>query len=317
LSLSFDLPPTAIAKPLPAFHKTTEVDGRKRNRASNLRGKNGKGVEKSKDDTPREFARLLNFQKTGKRLPKTLDDGNIQKGKKGKSEAEPPSKAESNVNAKPTTTSETATYNPPDMKIRPGERLAEFSARVDQTLPIAGLLRKGRNSNSNIPGVKTEERRTKHNRRLERMQKEWREEEARRRERLEEEMEDEAGEKEEQHRLLWDDVRAGGRKKKKRKPSRKGGDGGTNDGEDLWAAELEKRRLESRQKNLQDVVRAPPQLKGVKGRLKDHSWAAVDVGNVPGSVGSLRKREEMGEVRRSVIDEYRKLMGRNDQAVKL
>jgi len=41
----------------------------------------------------------------------------------------------------------------------------------------------------------------------------------------------------------------------------------------------------------------------------------VDVGNVPGSVGSLRKREELGEARRRVIEGYRKRMGRGAESV--
>jgi hypothetical protein len=32
------------------------------------------------------------------------------------------------------------------------------------------------------------------------------------------------------------------------------------------------------------------------------------VGNVPNSVGSLRKREEIGEERKTIIDTYREMM---------
>jgi hypothetical protein len=129
--------------------------------------------------------------------------------------------------------------------------------------------------------VKAEERKTKHNRRLERMQKEWREEEARRKEKLEEEMEEREDEREEQD-LLWDGMKAGkGRKK------RKGGWGvAEGEDEDPWA-ELEKKRQESKQKNLQDVVQAPPELKKVQSRFKGFGNAKVEVGNTPANVGSL------------------------------
>jgi hypothetical protein len=143
------------------------------------------------------------------------------------------------------------------------------------------------------------------------MQTQWREEEARRKEKLAEDMEDKEDEREEQQ-LLWDGVRAGGRKKK----SSKAGVDDVGADEDPWA-ELEKRRLESRQKNLQDVVQAPPQLKGVKTRFKDHGGVGLDVGEVPGSVGSLRKREEVASLRRNVIDEYRKTTRRKNQAIKV
>lgn len=209
----------------------------------------------------------------------------------------------------PVVTPETTTVDPADMKILPGERLADFSARVDQALPIAGLHTKGQ---TKIAGLKAEERKTKHNRRLERMQKEWWEEEVRRKEKLEEELELREEEKEGQE-LLWDGITAEGRKKKRR---RKGEKSAADEDEDPWA-ELGERRRESKQKNLQDVVQAPPQFKRVNGHFKGYGPAGVDVRNVPGSVGSLRKREELGAVRRNVIDEYRKMMGRKDQVVEV
>jgi hypothetical protein len=252
----------------------------------------------------------LNFQRTGKRPTHTLDDGTIQKGKKRKREAEDAAKAVGKATDMPANTSETPTAEPPKMKILPGERLADFAARVDQTLPITGLKTKGHSSK--IPGVRTEERKTKHNRRLERIQKEWREEETRRKEKLEEAMEEEEKDAERQERL-WDGFKAGGSKKtKKKKGDKLGSDQG--DDEDPWA-ELEDRKQDTKQKNLQDVVKAPPRLKGVKSNLKHYGTVGVDVRNVPGSVGSLRKREELGATRRSVIDEYRKMIGRKNQVI--
>lgn len=299
---SFDLPPTSIAKPLPAFHKLNRDGEPKRKAGKNRASQSGTRTEKLRDDTPRAFARLLNFQKTGKQPTHTLDDGSVPKAKKRKCRPDTPTNTAPQTKDV-STAPETATINPPDIKILPGERLADFSARVDQALPIAGLRTKGQTSSIKIPGVKTEERKTKHNRRLERMQKEWREEELRRKEKLDEEMEDKEDEKEEQQ-LLWDGIRAGGRKKKRKGDK---GAGMVDEDDDPWA-ELEEKRRESKQKNLQDVVKAPPQLKGVKSQFKDHGIAGVNVGNVPGSVGSLRKREEIGAVRRQVIDEYRKMM---------
>ncbi len=249
----------------------------------------------------------MNYQKTGKRPAHTLDDGVTAKGKKRKRNVEDTAKIASEPKDLPTANSARATTNAPDIKILPGERLGEFSARVDQALPIAGLRSKGQTGSIKIPGVKVEERKTKHNRRLERMQKQWREEEIRRREKLEEEMEQKEDEKEEQQ-LLWEGIKVGRRKKSKRKGERNA----IEEDEDPWA-ELEERRRDSRQKNLQDVVQAPPQLKGIKGKFKDYAVAGVDVRNVPGSVGSLRKREELGSARRKVIDEYRKMMGRKNK----
>ncbi len=251
----------------------------------------------------------MDYQKTGKRPAHTLDDGVSAKGKKRKRDVEETAKTASEPKDLPTATSARATTNAPDIKILPGERLGEFSARVDQALPIAGLKSKGQTSSIKIPGVKVEERKTKHNRRLERMQKQWRDEEIRRREKLEEEMEQKEDEKEEQQ-LLWEGMEAGRRKKSKK---RKGESNAIEEDEDPWAG-LEERRRDSKQKNLQDVVQAPPQLKAITGKLKDYGGAGVDVRNVPGSVGSVRKREELGSARRKVIDEYRKMTGRKHKA---
>ena len=251
----------------------------------------------------------MDFQRTGRRPARALDDGSVQKGKKRKHEAGHLIDRTSKAKDVPIATAEAASLNLPDMKILPGERLAEFSARVDQALPIAGLRSRGQTPSVKIPGAKGEERKTKHNRRLERMQKQWREEESRRKEKLEEQMEHEE-EKREEHQLLWDGVRSGARKKRKRN----GKKGAIDEGEDPWA-ELEERRRDSRQKSLQDVVQAPPELKGVKGGHKDHGLAGVNVSNVPGSIGSLRKREEMGLARKNVIDQYRKMMAGRNQLV--
>lgn len=306
--LSFDLPPTSIAKPLPAFHRIKPDDERRRKAGSARANGNSLETKNAQDDTPRAFARLLNYQKTGKRPAHTLDDGVTAKGKKRKRDLEDTAKTASEPKDLSGATSAKAITMAPGIKILPGERLGEFSARVDQALPISGLRTKGQTGNIKIPGVKVEERKTKHNRRLERMQKQWREEEIRRKEKLEEEIEEKEDEREEQQ-LLWEGIKVGRRKKSKR---RKGEGNAVEENEDPWA-ELEDRRRDSRQKNLQDVVQAPPQLKGIKGKFKDYGVAAVDVGNVPGRVGSLRKREELGSARRKVIDEYRKMTGRKNE----
>lgn len=159
--------------------------------------------------------------------------------------------------------------------------------------------------------MKTEERKTKHNRRLERMQKEWREEETRRKEKPEEVLEDEVEQTEKQE-LLWQGIRSEGTRKK-----RKGGKSATDKGDDDPWAELEVKRRDTKQKHLQDVVQAPPQLKGVKSRVKDKRLVRIDVTNVPGSAGSLRKREDLGGLRRNVIEEYRKIMGVRNQVIEV
>jgi hypothetical protein len=260
------------------------------------------------DDTPKSFARLMQFHTLGKRLPNGLDNGNTQPKKNNKKRKLDTVDSPGTVTAIP----EPSQQPQPIPKILPGERLSDFAARVDQALPIAGLHTTDKQRASKVPGLK--ERTTKHNKRLERMQNEWRETERRRKEKLEEEMDELEDEREEQD-FLWNGVGSKATKKNRKQKKSRGGGPGADDDEDPWKV-LEKSRAEAKQRNLQDVVQAPPQLKKIKSKLKEvGGGVGVDVGNVPGSVGSLRKREEMGEARRKVIEGYRKRVGRGVEIV--
>ena len=282
----------------------------------------------------------MQFHTLGKRLPKGLDDGtttatNQPPGKKSKKR-----KLDTTDDSPiTTTTGKEAPAAPPVQPqpppptaiptILPGERLSDFAARVDQALPITGLLRHGTDKPqqpgaAKVPGGLKERPTTKHNKRLERMQKEWRAAEKRRVEKREEERDEWEDEQEEQG-VLWDGIVGQKRRKKAGSQKRKKGiierDENADDDEDPWKA-LERRKAAStKQRNLQDVVQAPPDLKmlvinkGSSNRFKDlGGGVGVDVQNVPGRAGSLRKREELGEARRNVIDGYRKrttmMMGR-------
>jgi hypothetical protein len=59
---------------------------------------------------------------------------------------------------------------------------------------------------------------------------------------------------------------------------------------------------------LNDVVQAPPTFTKVpKDKFKVRG-ARVEVEDVPKASGSLRRREELGSVRRSVVEGYRAMM---------
>lgn len=229
----------------------------------------------------------MRFQTAGKR-PSGLDNGDpaprAKKRKHGQ-EAVPPSSSIKPAQTMPT--------------ILPGERLADFSARVDQALPVAGLARKGKN----IAGIK--EKQTKMEKRLQKMQNEWRKEEARIREREEEERELAEEEEDEQDELYGDalrEVEAGGKKGKKKR-GRMIGEDGVDD--DPWAV----LRAKAKPIALHDVVQAPPQLKSVpKEKFKVRDGAKVQVADIPNAAGSLRRREELGETRKSIIERYRQMM---------
>lgn len=263
------------------------------------------------DDTPKAFARLMVFQQTGKRLPSGLDDGSKTKKQQKKERALNKQKsttkdgisrkaagdttldeaAPATTTSTSTTTTATAKTQAP-LKILPGERLADFSVRVDQSLPLASVP-KQQSRVQQIPGLeKLKPHLTKHNKRLARMQSEWRATEAKLRARREDEDDDLADQKEEDA-LMWlgagIDLSAGGKKKKK-------GKGGKDLEDDLdpWKQLERKRRDEGdmvRQRNLQDVVQAPPVLKGVRNIFKATDERTEGVGV---HTGRQRQRQRPG-----------------------
>ncbi|KAI9658551.1 MAG: hypothetical protein M1829_006777 [Trizodia sp. TS-e1964] len=274
--LSTDLPPTTFARPLPVDKVPQQTKPRR-----NARPK----PSQKDDDTPRAFTRLLQFKATGKH-PKGLDDGVRQgKGKKR------PLAGDLN----PVTPIE----DPPEKQeipsIRPGERLHEFGFRVDQALPLSGLVNKKLVKGKDPLGI--EKSRTKTERKMQKMQKEWRLEDARikeKREEMDEQLED--FEDPESHKTL-------GPKSKKRKLKE----------DDPWSV-LKAARNEGPAR-LNDVVQAPPQLSKPTQKLQRSGKAAAVVANVPKASGSLRKRETLHGVREDILLAYRKLM--SDQRSKM
>ena len=296
---SFDLPPTTRAAPLPVKTSQSSIFSPKK---ANIMRKRSKDVT---DDTPKQFARLMRWNTEGVRLPKGLDDGIDRR----------PSKKRKRANDDETTAKvvDTKAEAP---KIMPGERLSDFAARVDQALPLSNLasLNTRKDGKPLDPALaKTlKARPTKHNKRLLRMQKEWREEEARRKAKREEELE-ENEEKIEQQGNLWEGIGQGvsSSKKKKRKGASAAIAGLEGDDDDPWAELTRKKREATKQRNLQDVVQAPPELDHRKaiGKGRIFRDVVVDVENVPATVGSLRKREEIANKRREVIEQYRQKRG--------
>ncbi|KAK0123746.1 hypothetical protein ONS95_008753 [Cadophora gregata] len=337
-----DLPPTTVALPLSVSKSassngifTSELSTSKSNNTKSTKNNNKKRKRKdTDDDTPKAFQRLMAFAQ-GKKLPKGLDDGvreTKKEAKKKRVEAEAQAKSKSNQDgdaeedtdipiklekepAKPTAA---PTTNTPT--IRPGERLSDFSARVDAALPVAGLINKSVRNGKDPLGLKVG--RTKTEKRMHRMYDEWRAEEARiqekrmeARELAEEDEMDSDGEGQ----VRWKvpdtsagvGAAAGGKKnKKKGKKGRKKVFGEVDDGEDDPWANIGKNRGEVKA-GLNDVVLEPPTFNRPpkeKFKVKGTGGAAVEVGDVPRKSGSLRRREELGAVRTEVVRGYREMM---------
>jgi len=267
------------------------------------KNKKRKRNKDAEDDTPKAFLRLMAFRQ-GKKLPKGLDDG-VKETKAAKKR-----RVAAEQESVPIDTEEKAEVGQKIEvpTIRPGEKMSEFSARVDAALPVSGLINKGAKGGKDPLGLKVG--RTKTEKKMHRMYDEWRAEEKRRQERkmddlekAEEEAMDEDGQ------VKWKvDIEASKEgKKKKGKKGRKRVLGEVEDGEDDPWAKIKRDRGEGKV-GLNDVVQAPPTFtKPPKEKFKVRG-ARVEVEDVPKASGSLRRREELGSVRRSVVEGYRAMM---------
>ncbi|QQK40557.1 UPF0653 protein C607.02c [Penicillium digitatum] len=316
----FDLPPSEIAKALPVRDlvkpklgkngKKLKNQGKDQNQSAN-KAPTHRLKNVTEDDTPRAFRRLMQYQQTGRRAPSGLETG------------ERPNKRKRNATEDATTSSkkpaETQNPKPAAMektempKIMPGERLAEFVARVDREMPLSQMTKSVKTGDAKN---KEQHKRTKHEKHLLRLQKGWREEDARIREREQEEREEREDDMEAELRQWkeWEIEAAGGKKKAASKKNKKKGtnaDDSGDDDPDPWAKL--KKRDEERKKNPFEVAKAPPQLVKPREIFKVRGGAKVDVANVPAAVGSLRRREELAGERRNIVEEYRKLMAAKRQ----
>jgi hypothetical protein len=323
---TYDLPPTSKARPLTVGKHAKKPEPPKKNKkpkaangAVNPTKKppnsNGndrdnddevdkplsidKGLGYGKDDTPRAFARLLQYHKTGRGVSNGLDNGEGKKSKKRKRNEE---KVEAiALAAEPTTTATPAPApTEPILKIQPGEKLSDFGIRVDQALSLSGINTKGKK----VEGVK--EKRTKHDKKLLKLQSGWRTEEEKLREKeeearevREEEWEEKLAAMDKEARAVMLAVEAAGKKRKKGKTN---AIGEIDDGDDdPWAVLKEKRE---KPKGIFDVVQAPPTF----GKIPREIFKESKAKDVPREAGSLRRREELGQTRADIIKGYRAIM---------
>lgn len=244
------------------------------------------------DDTPKAFARLMAFQ-NGQKLRKGLDDGIVptKASKKAKKAA-----AGDDLIIEKKEREDKEVVVP---RIKPGERMNEFSARVDAALPVSGLINKTAKNGKDPLGLKVG--RTKKEKKMHKLYDSWREDEARLQEKrlaAQEEKEMEELEEREDGQVVWKDVDGGEKKGKKKKGKKRKVAGEVDDGEaDPWAKIAE---LRGGKAKFGDVVLAPPTFTKVP--------SAKFKMEVPKASGSLRRREELGEVRRSVVEGYRAMM---------
>lgn len=248
--------------------------------------------------------------KAGKKLPKGLDDG-VKESKKEKKRklAQAQNDEEGGKALEGIGKTEVPT-------IRVGERMSEFSARVDAALPVSGLINKTAKNGKDPMGLKVG--RTKTEKRMHRMYDEWREQDRKIKEKREEALElAEEEAMDEDGQVKWKvDIEAaqGTSGKKSKKGKKKKLIGELDDGDDDPWAKLKSLRGEHKV-GLNDVVQAPPTFKSLPKEKFKVRGARVEVEDVPKASGSLRRREELGEVRRSVVEGYRAMIkkGKGDE----
>jgi hypothetical protein len=245
----------------------------------------------------------------GKKLPKGLDDGVKFTKKPKRSEAESAGNAKIELVESQAAKTEVLT-------IKPGERMSDFAARVDAALPIGGLVKKGAKGAKGAKGpLGLKVVRTKTEKKMHRIYAEWREQDRKIKEKRQEALElaEEEEDDVEGLGIKWKvDMEAVDQESKKKGKGKKNkviGEVGGKDDEDPW--EAVKRARNEGPRVLNDVVQAPPQFTKMPKEKFKVRGARVDVGDVPKASGSLRRREELGEIRRSVVDGYRQMMKQN------
>lgn len=277
-SSSYNLPPSQIAFPLPTSEKVPAP-------RKSLKRKS----EVADNDTPRAFSRLFGVH----RPPRSgLDDGTRPSKKKQEkttnavaSTSSPPVNIPPTY-AEPTVTAPTRQQN---------ESLSAFSARVDAALPLSDV----RKSSGQTKGIDNA-RRTKTERKMQKMYEEWRKEDKRMREKAEEAASDDDSDGDEGA-LARHVGGSSTRKAKKRKGKQGVGDDGSDDDENPWAAITAKRKAVEGTGGLvglHDVVQAPPRFTKAPRRKE-----TLKVGQV-----GLKRQVELSEARQSVVEGYRQMM---------
>ncbi len=331
---SLDLPPDRIARPLPTGPapkskakprqtSTTkrakpapdrDVDGgaaphgTKRKRQDSKHSV-GRGVSRA-DDAPRAFKRLMALA-SGKRVRSGLDDGVVETKKQKKARlaaaaaatvgaaggGQPPKDGKEEKDADASANAPA----PAPLKIRPGERLADFGRRVDAALPLIGATSKsaalpGSHGNKDPLGI-AKTFRTRQERKLHRLYDQWRVDDQRLKDR-----EAEALELEEERAMELDET-LGVRWRLEASVAKKGGK------DDIWA-EFDRKKGAATQSTVRagihGVVGAPPELTKIntnKYRFARHTAQPANDAGVDGDMAAAREEvltsyQSLAEARR-------------------
>ncbi|MDI1489483.1 MAG: hypothetical protein OHK93_008762 [Ramalina farinacea] len=307
----------------PGKQLQTRSQSQLNSKPANSKPRSSRKKPRTSDDTPRAFARLLQAY----RPPRSgLDDG-VRPSKKRRVEQRSQA-ATSNPSPPTTLTASAATTlhqsalpSQPQatqaaLTVQPHEPLSHFSARVDAALPFSTIAKtSNRNNDPALRGI-GKAKQTKTERKMQKMQKEWREEDRKLRERMMPEGEDREGavDEEDVEGMGVDDEEGDTKKPRRKKASRRKTKVGDED--DPWKELESKKRqdLATKEKEgtrglvgLHDVVQAPPKLRRAS---KQDPLSKVSAGK-----GGLKHQAELSQARKSVIEGYREMMRQKREAL--
>lgn len=280
----YDLPPSKTAQSLPVKIAATTTNNTKP-QPKLLKRKH----PRLDDDTPRAFTRL----RSGYPPPRSgLDDGTR------------PSKKHTCAYSSTRSKTIVPSLSLPVLTIQSHEPLSSFNARVDAALPLTGLSKRSNGGREVEKG-----RKTKTERKMQKLQKDWREEERRRKEKLSGE-EDEAAIDGRGMSDLLKVAKNGKLIGGKRKRRGTGDSAHMGDDDDPWAhikakgteGNSEKAANGSRGPliGLHDVVLAPPKWSQA---LKERE--NFNIGKV---TGGLKRQVKLAEERKNIVENYKQMM---------
>ncbi|KAK6505145.1 hypothetical protein TWF481_007066 [Arthrobotrys musiformis] len=239
---------------------------------SNPKRKKNKRPKPSDDDTPKAFTRLMAYAATKKR-PNGLDEPKSSTSKKRKRNEE------TAVAAAPQPVEPVKEESKP-LTLLPGEKLSDFSRRVDAAIPVSF---KGLQRGDDNPKL-------------------------RKKKKVEEKKEDEVDED------TYDfddngDLLPNHLKPHNHNPHTKQKVKGRKERSPSPFAVLREKRG-AVQSSINDVVQAPPSLVVPKEKLRDKTkpGGGIQGLEVPKASGSLARREMLQEERKGVLERYRALM---------
>ncbi|KAK6527986.1 hypothetical protein TWF281_009245 [Arthrobotrys megalospora] len=260
------------------------------------RKKSKRSKSNGDDDTPKAFARLMAYAASGKR-PNGLDDPKTKSTstsskKRKRSDLNDSTSAPTAPITTPTTIDPEPTEPSKPLTLLPGEKLSDFSRRVDAAIPIS------------FKGLQRGEDNPKNRKKKKKPTDEEKEKAA------EEEITEDTYDFDDNGDLLPNHLKPHNHNPHTKQQINKTTKGKRKERSPSPFSVLREKRG-AVQSSINDVVQAPPSLVVPKEKLRDKTKGGVrgiQGLEVPKASGSLARREMLEEERKGVVERYRALM---------